>query len=170
MKEHAMLAELYKLVIRQGVSLRISGAGNTNDEEGFFDFKGNRIELFVPVARGWVDPKTAGQIARQSTNPIFELITLAHEYGHFISARRGDRSAEFNLVNSTQVGQWQLLNAHQKEVIWIEELIAWKNARYVLRGLGFDGWPTFNKAKIEAMAAYENRLHHTLNAVAIPAR
>jgi hypothetical protein len=72
---------MYKSVLESGVILRISGFGNSNGEAGFYHPNPPRIEIFPGRARGYVTQDNMEMIAAGADDPLFELITLAHEYG-----------------------------------------------------------------------------------------
>lgn len=77
-----------------------------------------------------------------------ELVTLAHEYGHAISYRRGERPREEMPQPSPD------LPTEEKRMIQDEEARAWRYGREVLLDLGFSHFSVFDERKAEADAIY----------------
>lgn len=81
-----------------------------------------------------------------------ELITLAHEYGHAISHRNGQRPWEEMPDPSPD------LTPAEKQAVQDEEARAWEYGREVLAELGISDFEAFEKRKADADAIYLRRL------------
>jgi hypothetical protein len=81
-----------------------------------------------------------------------ELITLAHEYGHAISHKRGLRPREQMPEPSPD------LTLIEKRAIQDEEARAWAYGRDALVAIGVTDFEAFEKRKADADAIYLQRL------------
>jgi hypothetical protein len=91
------------------------------------------------------------------TGPVLQdLITLAHEFGHFCSWREADRGATEGwgaYARATEVrGRKEPLSASQQECVIAEERLAWDIAERTLMVLGLDTWDEFRRLKAIGLA------------------
>ncbi len=87
-----------------------------------------------------------------------ELLTLAHEYGHYCSWRAKERSAEYETAIECDPCNWSQLSEASKQLIHGEEKRAWAYANETLRTLEFSDWPSFEKRESESMKIYCDKL------------
>lgn len=87
-----------------------------------------------------------------------ELLTLAHELGHFRSFDRGLRTPEYNQAIKVPRSEWPTLNRSARISILDEERRAWQFAREILGGIGFSDWDAFWRGHQEALTEYRKRL------------
>lgn len=92
-----------------------------------------------------------------SDDPLFDLHTLAHEYGHHLSAQQGNRTSEY-VALLTRTDEWPQLPERAKLLIFTEEVRAWGFARTVLSDLGHTEWLTFVNRVFDGLEAYKRML------------
>ena len=91
--------------------------------------------------------------------PLEDSVTLAHEFGHFLSDRDGNHTDEYiAAVTAFDYGNGSLYPASHRELIIMEEERAWDNARHVLEGLGFDAWEQFDERRARSLSTYGEKL------------
>jgi hypothetical protein len=91
-------------------------------------------------ARGPIDPDVGGA-------NMNELLSLAHELGHFASNARGTYVAS---IDGSAPAAARLA----------EEVGAWEHARGRLAELGFDEWAPFERLRADALASYGRQFDH----------
>jgi hypothetical protein len=138
-------AKLWKQIESEGITIRHNARSTQPDpnEQGFFhpDLYG-----YGPTIQLWRNRSDTPDDYAQ------ELVTLVHEYGHAISHRRGERPRrEMPTASAT-------LTEEEKDMIEAEEARAWKYAREVLTGLGFNDFALFDSRKLDADSTYAQRL------------
>lgn len=88
-----------------------------------------------------------------------ELHTLAHEYGHAVSAHRGNRTPELIAATSIENAKWQTdLSEAQRALIFAEEERAWAYGWEALAGLGYRDREAYDKRREESLGHYRARL------------
>ncbi|HEU4411656.1 MAG TPA: hypothetical protein VFS43_40810 [Polyangiaceae bacterium] len=98
-----------------------------------------------------------------------ELITLAHEYGHFVSWGEGHRTPELveagNRLFRRRAGDLQepCLDASQRDLVLQEEERAWSHGRRALQKTGFEWWPAFDQREQEDLGHYKEMLRCDAN-------
>jgi hypothetical protein len=127
------------------------------------------IVLRAHIRLGSLDPETQGEFFinmlgepqihvyrnnRADTVDDYEqeLITLAHEYGHAISHRKGQRPREQMPEASPE------LTPAERQAIQNEEARAWTYGREVLAAVGLTDFEAFEKRKADADGIYLRRL------------
>lgn len=99
----------------------------------------------------------------QPGDAVAELLTLAHEAGHFDSWHQRTRPSNFEHLSDrlrNKVSGRPLSTVEQK-TIWNEEIRAWEHARDRLEELGFTAWEVFGAGKGRSLASYRQRLPAT---------
>ena len=93
------------------------------------------------------------------TKPLEELLTLAHEDGHYLSSKKGNRTPEYlEAVNALRSENGGVLRSEQRSRIVAEEERAWSNAKAVLKRLGFAQWRRYNARRKQSIAMYTLKL------------
>jgi hypothetical protein len=91
-----------------------------------------------------------------------EFCVLAHEYGHMVSWRAGNRTAEYvtaaEAVNARERGKPLALDGKARALVFDEEERAWKNGRKVLRSYDWTPWERFNAEEKKALDVYREIL------------
>ncbi len=168
------MLSLYKtLWIRSGAEgVPVTYAGETpNGEDGWFqvyfdESEGVECGSIHMVRPFYGDPRTPSA-TRSAAAPadlappdiLAELCTLAHEYGHAVSWRAGNRTAEyvaatdrmFKLLDAAAGGR---LTDEECSLIEAEERRAWANGRAMLGELGFADWAVFDERERAGLAEY----------------
>ncbi len=68
----------------------------------------------------------SGVTRERVANLLDELPTLAHEYGHAVSERRGGRTPDYRAAIDVSSEQWpHRLTDEQRRLIFAEEATAW---------------------------------------------
>src|SRR5438552_1633425 len=113
---------LWRLVQSEGIEIRTNARCTQPDplEEGFFHPDLYGCGPTIQLWRNSVD--TVDDHAQ-------ELVTLAHEYGHALSHRRGQRPRVAMPAPAAD------LRAHEKDMVEAEEARAWAHGREVLKDL-----------------------------------
>lgn len=88
-----------------------------------------------------------------------ELLTLAHEYGHAVSAQRGCRSAELVAALAVEYVDWATkLTDDQRALIFADEERAWDFGWEALAGLGYRDRDSYDKRRAVSLADFRVRL------------
>lgn len=145
------LEELVKAAISGGVTYYRRGlVPDEMDEAGSFDPAPNgvrRPRIVIYRLRGMNEP---GDV-------LDELLTLAHEFGHFCSFDKGLRTPEYDeALRDWREGR-DLTRAARTSVL-DEERRAWRFAREILGEVGFSDWDAFWRSHQDALADYRRRL------------
>lgn len=88
-------------------------------------------------------------------NKYYSNIILAHEFGHYLAFLNKNEKSISYLENLYNKILFVKLSSKQKLIILKEERIAWRNARKILKKLGFKNWQVFNKFKKSCLSEYE---------------
>jgi hypothetical protein len=110
-----------------------------------------------PLIRVWTDrepfpsPDHKPDLHRQ---PELDACDLAHEYGHFLSHQRRERTAEYEVA--LKALRQRSLQPEEKNTILAEEERAWRYAREELGNLGVTEWRSFEERQEDALASYRN--------------
>lgn len=103
---------------------------------------------FVPQRRN----KDVDAFVNSSTELVYEICILAHEFGHHFStgpdAQLYDRLAQQRRLSPERV------NADEGRAIFREEKRAWVNARKNLKRLGFQEWDAFKSQRSQGLSSY----------------
>jgi len=140
-------AKLWKLIEGDKITIRHNARCTSPDptEYGFFhpDLYG-----FGPAIQLW---RTRFDVVDDYAQ---ELVTLAHEYGHALSHRRGERPRTEMPAPSPD------LHENEKDIIQAEEARAWQYGRALLENLsgGVYDFALFNTRKREGDEGYATRL------------
>lgn len=136
-------------------------------ELGWFKPDGQR--LFTRTGPAGFGPKilvwrrgenvAANDLWNKPGDVLQELITLAHELGHFRSFQRGERADEYEaaIADRSIVGYGDLPEP-AKLAILDEEQRAWRYARAELRSTAFDCWDEFEQRECDGLADYRQVL------------
>lgn len=95
------------------------------------------------------------------TQPLEDLLCLAHLYGHFFVYRTCERSEECERGDFDDISAWPSLPASAKAALLNDDELAWQRAEEALRDLGFDVWDSFNEKKQHSMEAIRALLDAT---------
>lgn len=112
----------------------------------------------VSIFREIDQPALAFEVAEASTDPLEELIILAHEFGHHESWLAGHRPP---LSGKSMLTDERLADP---EAAYAEEVRAWHYARQILAGLEpegpaqFDAWDTFASIELASLFSYQSGL------------
>jgi hypothetical protein len=93
-------------------------------------------------------------------NVLGDCCLLAHEYGHRLSDKAGNRNAAY-LAALEQFDQGRgapQMTPEEKAIIYGEEERAWALGRAVLVDLGFEDLGAFDTRRDEGLAEYRKRL------------
>lgn len=95
-----------------------------------------------------------------------ELLTLAHEFGHWLSWTNGNwpetLSETSDAFRQTSNGTTQI-GRDEAEEIYQEEVRAWENAVVLLKEHGFSEWNSLRSCTVSSLAEYELRLGKASN-------
>lgn len=136
-----------------------------NGEAGSYHAELKLIKIFRPGSRltdKEIDSESAYQEAidelsqRTDSQVRFELITLAHEWGHHRSYVAGT-SPPSNVSDKFHAGT---AAAHEEKLVLREEQRAWNYARRELQRRGFSDWPWFDTCEADALEEYQKRCHY----------
>lgn len=97
-----------------------------------------------------------GQMAVE--NPLEELLTLAHEYGHAVSWREGRRTKAYVAVVDRMHEPDAKFDETEALLILDEECRAWRRARTVLAEVGFEKRTEFEQRQANDLKIYCERL------------
>lgn len=99
----------------------------------FGPFVDNDPHMVIEIAReGASQLTTTGpDVTLPEEQLVNELLTLAHEFGHFFSFREGNHSAEHNAARADHLNG-KSLTMNQCWLIFFEEAYAWEIARKLL--------------------------------------
>lgn len=165
-KTHATEAQLTTLSRRKSEHIRYStDDGRVSDCGGryFSRHEQNvigtkpRIELYcapppAELDKPRADPGTA----------TADVVTLAHEFGHFRSDEAGHFSQDYlgarDLANAFERGLGKRPSAHQARLVYAEELRAWRFAHESLARLGFEDWLGFTNRRAANLRSYVDGL------------
>lgn len=178
MDDFEIYVELWRRAEREGVTVRYEDDPCASGRHGYFDSHRHDDTPSPPeivVVRPWFTPPVT-EPQRESGAPqkvskiLDELITLAHEFGHFRSyttarerwlqfddavqhRQRVETVASLTAITTSQLPAEQneiirhalraALNDHERALIIDEEALAWDIARETLASLGFDKWEPF---------------------------
>jgi hypothetical protein len=121
------------------------------------------------IEAGWFSPAPNGQppplivVYRPSHQDVpgdvlQELLTLAHEFGHFRSFGKDLRTAAYEAAIEVPHAEWPTLDTRSRNAILQEEMRAWQLGREALEGIGFTDWGAFDTRQRESLAGYRSRL------------
>jgi hypothetical protein len=89
-----------------------------------------------------------------ATQPLLDACLLAHEYGHFLSDREGERTKTFYEAISTG----RALPPEAQEAVLVEEARAWELGRQALTYLGCTEWSDFDGYRDHFIETYREGL------------
>lgn len=114
---------------------------------------------FVSAPGGHPPPRIVIYRARvdQPGDELDELLTLAHEFGHYRSFAAGQRTKEYETVLDDRA-TWLTRSIEERQLILEEEARAWTYARSELDVLGFVNWAAFEQREAESLRHYRLRL------------
>jgi len=149
-ESYRRLEDLVRTVIPEGVTYRL----RLSPEE---------------IEAGWFDPEPYGvpppQIVLyrprhqdESGDVLHEVLTLAHELGHYRSFDKGLRTPEYAAAIKVPWQEWPDLSRRDRCSILEEERRAWQFAREILGEVGFSDWDAFWRRHQESLADYRARL------------
>jgi hypothetical protein len=136
------------------VSTRGRIAPDESDLGGMFMLRGNGISVI------WIY-REGGQ--HKPGPAVDELITLTHESGHWRSWKLGERPEQgrYDAAND-QCENWPSLMESDKQMIYDEELRAWRHGRDLLLervgALSERFWARFDKSESDALEVYRRKL------------
>jgi len=98
--------------------------------------------------------------AAKPIDVLDELFTLAHEYGHYISFKAGNRTTEYveavtHIGNCVDSGNTPTISAHAIALVREEETRAWQFGRDTLQTLGCDVLAPFDERAKRSLERYE---------------
>lgn len=91
-----------------------------------------------------------GITSAYAQQPWIEVVIRAHEYGHY---------KEFSSVYNSDVSRWNQATTDDELE---RERVAWRYAKSILEGVGFDAWQVFKKVALHGLRSYYQ--HYTRNA------
>lgn len=89
---------------------------------------------------------------------LHELITLAHEYGHHLRMKNGEREPGYKEMIDLRVCDWLARPKVEREKVYREEAAAWVYAESTLRELSFEDWSAFEADRDLSLADYRQKL------------
>lgn len=85
--------------------------------------------------------------------------TLAHEYGHCLSFRKGNHTPEYLATRNIDEATWPTaLTDAQKDLVYVEETTAWRLGRAVLADLGVTDFTEYDARTEQALGVYRSLL------------
>ena len=144
------LEQLVEAVIPEGVTYRVR-LGPDEVEDGWFS----------PAPFGYPPPQIGIYRPRHQDEPgdtLHELLTLAHELGHYRSFEKGFRGADYEEAIQSPWRAWPTLSVGARHAILQEERRAWQFAREILAQVGFSDWEAFWVKHQNAIGAYRCKL------------
>jgi len=144
------LEQLVEAVIPEGVTYRVRLSPD-EVEDGWFSPETNGVKLPQIVIYRPRHKDVAG-------DALHELLTLAHELGHYRSYEKGFRGADYDEAIRTPWRAWPTLSVGGRHAILQEERRAWQFAREILAQVGFSDWEAFWLKHQNAIADYRNKL------------
>lgn len=167
--------ELYQRVWHQAEAEDVAVMYNgipPRGEHGWFhpqNHPNGRSFPVIHIARPYYsgDGRTPTQTVNNPDLPppdlLAELLTLAHEYGHFRSWKAGGRTAAYEaaviaLEKQVDSASEPMLSEEQRELIRTEEETAWQIGRQILDSLGFDRWDAYDARRARSLEVYEKLL------------
>jgi hypothetical protein len=123
-----------------------------------------RPQIHIVRSRS-VPPETDLEIGHDPESDVAdlpdELLTLAHEYGHVISDRRGWRTLGLIEALEVDVDDWPTkLSDRQRGLIFDDEERAWTFGWGALAALGYRDRAAYDRRRDEGLAQYRSRLPH----------
>ena len=114
---------------------------------------------FIPAPGGVPPPRIVlyRTHVQHPGNELDELLTLAHEFGHYRSFAAGQRTKKYEAVLDPR-DAWPTRSTEERQLILDEEARAWIYARSELDALGFMDWAAFDKREVESLHQYRLRL------------
>ena len=149
-ESYSRLEELVRVAIPEGVTYW-TRLNPDEVEAGSFD----------PEPFGVRSPRIVIYRPRHMNEPgdvLGELLTLAHELGHFRSFDGGLRTPEYDDAIKVPWRDWPTLSKRARTSILDEERRAWRFAREILGEVGFSDWDALWRAHQDALAGYRTRL------------
>jgi hypothetical protein len=147
LRDRGMFEALLVETVSQGIFVGFGLASGNGVAGGFTVQNGvPSIALHRANASGIVD------------DPVFEVLTLAHEGGHADSWRQGYRTAPYVAVVDRALEPEARFESAEALLILDEECRAWLYGRARLCGVGFMKWDRFEERKAEALEIYCTRL------------
>lgn len=117
----------------------------------------NEAGYFVPVPFG--DQSLPPRIVLYRSGDLLEeVLTLAHEFGHFQSYAGKLRSQRYEEIIVGERHLWPSLPLSDRQLIIEEEVRAWDLAAVTLRALGFADEAALRTARVVALKEYVRRL------------
>lgn len=96
--------------------------------------------------------------ADQPGSPLHELITLAHECGHYTSLRDGHRTESYEQALAKLVTHEASFDERDCEAIRAEERRAWASGRDWLDSVGFTAWDEYDRATRDGLRVLDEKL------------
>jgi hypothetical protein len=93
------------------------------------------------------------------TQPLEDLITVAHEYGHHSSYVAGEQSEELWIASHVLCeSRDRCLTEREGNLVLGEESRAWSNGRRVLAEIGFDDWERYDSRASAGLEVYKTEI------------
>lgn len=123
-------------------------------ESGWYDPAGGLPHIWLWRIGKVPDPPASPDL---STQPLEDACTLAHEYGHFLSDRAGNRTAAYVAALDAFHGAGRALSQQEQAEILAEEVRAWEYGREALAALGCTDWDGFEECRWRWLSSYSKR-------------
>lgn len=124
-------------------------------ETGWYDPANGLPRIWLWRIGAVPDPPGRPDLA---TQPLEDACTLAHQYGHFLSERAGNRTATYlAALDAFHEARRELSQEEQAEIL-AEEVRAWELGRQALAALGCNDWDGFEEWRWRGLSAYSRRL------------
>ncbi len=166
----ATYVALWKRAQAAGIHVHYNGIANNPRSGGFHPRDGATdggrrpmIEIVRPYYETHDEPtqgRNTGGAHLPPPDLLEELITLAHEFGHFLSWKQGNRTRPY-VDATTHIERYfdgedlPRLAEEQIQLVRDEERRAWTFGEEELRELGFADWDAFCSHKRDALDQYE---------------
>jgi hypothetical protein len=169
----ALFREIIGDLLESGIILNMTTStgygGMANGEDGRYFIRTDEsmtafiIELVGPVNIS-VAPDLSetykasfiNDIVQQSANHLNDTLILAHEFGHHKSNMEGFRCSGYENAINVPSSDWKdTLSDYQKDLIYTEEVRAWKYARSILESKrSFARWDEFDMKSYNSLSIY----------------
>lgn len=121
------------------------------------------FKAYPPANPAWEGPSQAAVWIHRDHSQIAgdaleELLTLAHELGHWRSFCDGNHTPTYQAAVFAPYYQWPTLGLDAKRAIFAEESRAWDNARTILAEVGFQNAAAFEGRRAWSLDDYRERL------------
>lgn len=156
----------------QRLGIRIAYTGMAPDNEaGWFEIMRSgdpKIVIVRPYYMTSPQPSRIYNNERVVADAVLEgeLLTMAHEFGHYWSWRQGQRPADLGEVSELffdALHNGAKLSRANADKIYEEEQRAWQYARDLLAKSGYQHWSTFDERVRVSLKAYRERFAQTVS-------